>query len=209
LKLVFCFAAAIIAAAAVDPIMESLSDRGFFGPGSFTDHSMIDVAPALCAGLCVSLILLAGIARRELRRRSFAPAWFRACAAIGDDRAVARCLPLIFALQLAVLWSMESAEQFVVAGRLLGGTIWLGGPAVVSLLLQAAGCLTATWLLSRSLRWSAETIVDVVRFIRRLFCAFGQRPAVRPARTFDLAPARFFEPFLARLIGRAPPLPSA
>jgi hypothetical protein len=208
-KALFCLAAAIVAATAIDPAMEFLSNRGTFGAGDFTDHSNLDVAPALCAGLIFSLVLLAGIARRALHVGGSAPDWLRGCACVADNRALARCLPAIFALQLAVLWSMETLEQIAVAGRPLGGAIWLGGPIPVSLLLHAAGCLAFAWLLARALRWSAETIVDVVAFIRQLFCALVPQRTVRPPRALDLAPARFLEPILARLNGRAPPSPSA
>jgi len=104
---------------------------------------------------------------------------------------------------------METLEQVAVIGRPLGGIIWLGGPVAVSLLLHAAGCLAFAWLLARALRWSAETIVDVVAFIRQLFCALVPQRTVRPPRALDLAPARFLEPILARLNGRAPPSLSA
>ena len=50
-RLWFSVAVAIIAAAVADPILESASNAGLFGHGSFTDHSNLDVLPALCIGL--------------------------------------------------------------------------------------------------------------------------------------------------------------
>jgi hypothetical protein len=208
-KAIFCLAAAATAAAAIDPAVECMSNTGVFGPGNFTDHSNLDVIPALCTGLVLSLLVVAGIVRRALCRRSYAPEWLRTCALASDDRTLPKLLPAIFALQLLVLWSMETLEQIAVTGGTLGGTIWLGGPVIISLLLHAAGCLAFTWLLSRMLRWSAKTILDVVTFIRQLFCALTPNRAVRRTRALEIAFSRFLEPVLARLKGRAPPYLSA
>jgi len=202
---VFCLTAAIAAAAVTDPTVEGLANHGVFGTGVFTDHSNIDVAPALIAGFVFALALIAGLVRRTLRRGvGLAPDWLRT-PAIAASTPLVRLMPGIFALQLLVLWSMETLEQIVVAGHPLGGTLWLGGPVLISLIFHAAGCLAATWLLARTLRWSAKTIVDVVTFVRRLFCERAPARAARRPRTIDVAAARFFEPLLARLNGRAPP----
>jgi hypothetical protein len=208
-KAMFCLAAAVTAAAVIDPTTEGLANAGVFGTGNYTDHSNLDVIPALLAGAVFSLLFVAGVVRRVMNRRGAAPDWLRAYALASDDRNITKLLPVIFALQLIVLWSMETLEQIAVAGHPLGGAIWLGGPFAVSLLLHAAGCLAFTWLLSRTLRWSARTIVDVVTFIRQLFCTLVPNRTVRTARAFQLPPSRFFEPILARLNGRAPPPLSA
>lgn len=204
-NVIFCLVAAITAAAAIDPAMEGLANAGLFGPGNFTDHSNLDVLPALGIGLALSILFVAAVARRALCRRGYAPDWLRRCARASDVRAVPRLLPVIFALQLLMLWSMETLEQVVVAGHPLGGTVWLGGPALVSLMLHAFGCLAITWLLARALRWSAQTIVEVVTFLRHLFCRFDKERAARRARSLEIPSSRFLEPILARLSGRAPP----
>jgi hypothetical protein len=206
---VFCLTAAIAAAAVTDPSVEGLANRGAFGPGVFTDHSNIDVAPALIAGFLFALALIAGLVRRMLCRGvGRAPDWLRTPAIVARTPLV-RLVPGIFALQLLVLWSMETLEQIAVAGHPLAGTIWLGGPVLISLIFHAVGCLAVTWLLARTLRWSAQTIVAVVRFVRRLFYERAPARAARRSRTVEVAAARFFEALLARLNGRAPPYRSA
>src|SRR5579863_7532885 len=51
IKIWFCAAVAMIAAAIADPLVESASNAGWFGPGNFTDHSTWDVVPAFLVGL--------------------------------------------------------------------------------------------------------------------------------------------------------------
>lgn len=192
---VFCLAAAVVAAAAIDPGVEWMANNGLFGPGQFTDHSNLDVIPALLVGLFFSAAFVAGIVRRF--------------AQVVDTGSIVKLAPAIFVVQLAVLWSMETVEQIVVIGRPMGGTIWLGGPAVVSLALHAAGCLGFTWLLARLLRWSALTIVAVASLIREFFSARKPGRGPRRSRVADISATRFLEPLLARLCGRAPPFLSA
>jgi hypothetical protein len=65
----FCIAAALVAASVADPLVEFASNRGVFGPGSFTDHSNRDVLPALCAGLAFGAVYVLLRARSILARR--------------------------------------------------------------------------------------------------------------------------------------------
>jgi hypothetical protein len=205
----FCLAAAVTAAAAADPAIERMSDTGLFGPGTFTDHSNLDVLPALAAGLILAALVVAGLVRRTLTRRGAAPAWLRRCARAGSGTSLRTLVPIVFTLQLIVLWSMETLEQIAVAGHPLGGTVWLGGPPAISLSLHGVACAAFTLLLARMLRWSAETIADVVTFIRAFFCARSTARPARRARAGGIAPAAFLAPLLARLHGRAPPFLTA
>src|SRR5208283_1357179 len=50
IQVLFCGTVAILAAALADPLVEFASNAGLFGGGAFTDHSMLDVLPALIAG---------------------------------------------------------------------------------------------------------------------------------------------------------------
>lgn len=208
-KATFCLAAAVTAAAIVDPLVERLSNSGVFGAGTFTDNSNLDVIPALGIGLILSLLFIAGIARRAVGRRWSAPAWLRSDALAGSDRSLPKLLPAIFGAQMLALWTMETLEQIVVAGHPLGGTVWLGGPTIASILLHAAGCIAVTWILSRTLHWSAQAIVEAVAFIRYLFCGRRRNRAARPRRVLEIRTFRFLEPIIARLNGRAPPCLSA
>jgi hypothetical protein len=196
-KAIFCLAAAVTAAAVIDPAVEWLANAGLLGAGRFTDHSNLDVVPVLVLGLLFSVIFVAGYAHRIVRR--FA----------SEVGSIPKLLPAIFVVQLLVLWSMETVEQIVVTGAPLGGMIWLGGPAIISLALHAIGCLACTWLLARTLRWSATVVVAVVSFIRELFSVRTPGRTGRRSRASEIAPSRFLEPILAHLNGRAPPILSA
>lgn len=205
-RAIFCVAAAVAAAALIDPAVEWMANRGLFGRGAFTDHSNLDVAPALIAAALFALVVLFGLVRRTMNREGrYAPDWLRAYEFVVTPRSVSKLVPAIFALQLLVLWSMETLEQIAVDRHPLGGTIWLGGPVAISLLFHAAGCLALTWLLSRTLHWSAKTIADVITYVRQLQDESTSTPAPPCSRAFEWDAVRFLEPILARLSGRAPP----
>jgi hypothetical protein len=203
---VYVLAAAITAAAATDPVIEQMSNAGLFGRQSFTDHSNLDVVPALCIGAGLIAAWAAILLRRMLARATYAPAWLRVSASDLDHASAARLIPTIFLMQLVALWTMETLEQVAVYGHTFGGTLWLGGPVLVSLVFHFGGCALA----SLGLRWivhaSAKTLAEVVRsalaLISRLRIA---RPAIADRR-FETPRLRRREPFLTRLKGRAPPI---
>jgi hypothetical protein len=205
LKAIFCLDAAIAAAAVIDPILESLSNKGVFGAGHYTDRSNLDVVPALCVALALSLVVAIGIARRVLARNCYAPEWLRLSATALEDLALRPLLPAVFILQIAALFTMETIEQVAVAGHPLGGAVWLGGPVAISLALHAIGSVFVTWTIARILQWSGQTLADVVVFVRRLIQTL-RAGDVKPLTRIAKAPSlRFLEPVLARLKGRAPP----
>jgi hypothetical protein len=208
-KAIFCCATAVLAAALSDPVVEGLSNAGLFGPGAYTDHSTLDVAPTLAVGLGLSLLFIICAVRRALAPHRCAPGWLRAAASLIDQRSAQRLLPAIFALQMSVLWLMETLEQIVVVGHPFGGMIWLGGPLAASLVFHVVGCVLVTGLLARALRWSAHTIADVIISIHQFFCTRRPARSVWRRRTAVLTIPRLCEPLLARLSGRAPPYLSA
>ena len=112
IRIWFCIAAALVAASIADPLVEFASNGGAFGAGSFTDHSNWDVFPALGAGVALVAVYIALRVRRALLRagvhESLRPS------------ALLALLPYVFAVQIALLYVMETAEQFVVAGHALG-----------------------------------------------------------------------------------------
>ncbi|MGB6984452.1 MAG: hypothetical protein WBD74_00605, partial [Candidatus Aquilonibacter sp.] len=149
----FTLAAAVIAAAIADPCVETVANAGWFGPGNFTDHSTLDVVPALVSGAVLIAICLAMRIRRELLRASGE--------ALRAD--VERLLPALFATQLGVLWTMETGEQIVVAGHPLGGTIWLGGPLWFSLTVHALVGLGVALALAQTVCVCASTTARMIR----------------------------------------------
>lgn len=199
-RIVFAVAAAIMAAATMDPIVERLSNAGCFGAGTFTDHSNADVIPALCAGALFSLLFVVLATMRLFGIRVPAHEF--------DELSVRRMLPAIFALQIAVLFVMETTEQHFVLGHFLGGAVWLGAPAPISLLLHFGGCVLTSLALSRALRALATGVVTVVRRALQPVVAFGIN-----ASTVHCAPfvelVHVFEPLLDHPIVRPPPLTAA
>ena len=207
-KAVFALASAVAAAATIDPVAERMSNAGVFGPGSFTDHSNLDVLPALGVAAVLSLVFIIGAARRMLPRNCFAPAWLRSSANAIDASTLPKLIPSIFLLQLSALFAMETAEQIVVDGHPLSGLLWLGAPPLIGLALHAVGCVLSSFILARVLQWSARTLADVVAFVRRLYAPRLDRSKQR-VRGWATLLGCFLEPVLARVQGRAPPLLSA
>jgi hypothetical protein len=201
----FCLAAATTAAALADPLVEALSNAGVFGPGHFTDRSNADVLPALFAGVVFAILFVCGLARRALSASSPAPGWIRTSAGAVSPGSVARLLPATFALQIGALFGMETLEQIVIRGHALGGTVWLGGPIAFSLLVHAAAGVLVIALFARLLQWLAQTVVEVIRFVRRLILAWSAlTPPALVAQ--EVAPRRRSdERAFDRLKGRAPP----
>jgi len=206
-KVWFCLAVAIIAASIADPLLEAASNAGLFGASNFTDHSNWDVVPAILVGL----VFVALHCYARVRNRIDALQARRHWLAIKDDaveRNVGRLVPFVFAIQIAVLYLMETSEQFAVYGHVLGGTIWLGAPVVVSFIAHACACIALSFLAARVLRAIAETAVDVVRILCALAMprARGTR-ALLIAADFDARYRRFC--VLGRIGERAPPILAA
>ena len=183
--------AAVLAAAIADPLVESASNAGWFGPGNFTDRSNLDVGPVFALGIASLVLYFACRARMLAARGSFGP--------------VMAFVPAVFTLQLLTLFGMESTEQLVLHGHLLGPQIWLGGPAPFSLAVHAAVCLAVSLCTARSTRRLAETTLRVLR----LFETIGRLAVDAPRGTTRRpAPQRCFTnlaPTLCRIGERAPP----
>ncbi|MBV8750518.1 MAG: hypothetical protein JO103_12490 [Candidatus Eremiobacteraeota bacterium] len=197
-RLLFCLAAAVAAAALTDPLVEGASNAGWFGSGNFTDRSTLDVVPTLLVGALLAAFYVAVSARPLLSARVRA---VRDVAA----RPLAPLLPAIFALQLVVLFAIETVEQVVVYGHPLGGAIWLGGPIVIALATHAVACVVLTVLVARALRALTSVAVRIacrvlaVRGVRALDALFAVRLA--PAAALVRRP----HPLAARAGKRAPP----
>jgi hypothetical protein len=196
IKLWFCLVAAVAAAAIADPIVEAASNAGWFGPGSFTDRSNADVVPAIALSLVFAGLYLASRVRQMPAR-------------IVAGSAVWKLLPLIYVLQIATLYVMESCEQYVVAGHLLGPFTWLGGPIAISLCAHAVACVLATFIVSRLLEILYGKTAQLVRLVRVLVTRTGltnRATFVRVAGDVALHPSLCA---LCLLGERAPPFVTA
>jgi hypothetical protein len=208
IRLCFCLAVAVIAAAVADPLVEAASNAGWFGPGSFTDHSSADVLPALTLGCGFVALYVALRVRSTLAssRRKTPTAIRLSNEALGHS--ALRLLPAIFVLQIVVLFSMETAEQFAVWGHGLGGTIWLGGPVTVSLTVHAVACVVVAVAVARVIRSLASVALRVIRLMRVLGTLLPPKlpPKIGICQT---AVVWSWTAFCPRSLGeRAPPLPA-
>jgi hypothetical protein len=204
IRLWFCLAVAVVAAAIADPLIEGASNAGFFGRGNFTDHSNADVVPALIAGACLAAAFLALRVRALLTSGTPQSGFLRA-----SDEAlrggIARLLPAAFTLQIATLFAMETLEQYAVYGHGLGGTLWVGGPVLMGLAIHAALCALVFIAAARSIHSLAAATACVIRRVLALaaFPLHGSRPiAIRRREAVSLARSR---PVLCRIGERAPP----
>jgi hypothetical protein len=193
-RALLCGSAALTAAAVTDPIVEAASNAGFFGRGSFTDHSNLDVMPALALAAFAVLAWAVFLLRRGYGTDDRAPAAF-----------LRAFMPAIFALQILVLFTMESAEQCAVYGHLLGGTIWMGAPVLAALGAHFAGALLFTAIVgriaSRSLRTIERELELALEFLQRML----QPPAASLSRLGETLALHASVPFLGVPSGRAPP----
>ncbi|MGA7354667.1 MAG: hypothetical protein WBW76_04465, partial [Candidatus Cybelea sp.] len=185
-------AIAVVAAALADPIVEFASNSGWFGSVSFTDHSNLDILPALLVGVGLLAFYMVRRARAVLAGQVL-------------QQGVVLSLPAIFALQLLALYVMETAEQLVVWRHLLGQTAWLGGPLPMSLTIHAILCLAVALTIARSKRALAATTLRVMRILAAivLFAVRATRPIL--AARFESICFKELLPLLCSIGERAPP----
>jgi hypothetical protein len=194
-RLPFLLAVALIAAAIGDPLVETIANTGILGPG-YLDNNHSSVVPALIAGFSVAVLLIGWQCRQFLRWRHNVV-----------ERPLAD-MPYVFALQLAALFAMESCEQILCEGGMLGGTAWLGGPVWFSLFAHGLIGAICTVLVARGMRAivpRAATLVETV--FERVLCTFGQTVATLFVRRDDDAMRARTQVLHVHQCGeRAPPL---
>jgi hypothetical protein len=193
LRLGFCAAVAVIAAAIADPIVEFASNAGCFGAGRFTDRSNLDVAPAIAVGVALLVWYLIAKAHAVLAGRAL-------------PQRIAPLLPLIFILQMITLWAMETAEQLTVYEHVIGPRLWLGGPLECSLAIHALLCVAVTLIVARSLRRLAVTTLRVIALIKTTASFAAHAFEMLLPRRCDERSFRQLVPVLCRIGERAPPL---
>lgn len=202
----FCVAVAIVAASIADPLVERASNAGMFGPGDYTDHSNWDVLPTLLIGLSFAGLYVVLRVRQMLdgaRRR--VSHWLHASPHALGSQALRRLLPAIFAVQIATLYLMETTEQVVVRGHILGGTIWLGGPIFVSLAVHGLVCVTTMFVIGWALRLIAQTAFRIVRLVFELVTLLMSHSEASSRCYSQPETRRYAAPVPTVNGGRAPP----
>jgi hypothetical protein len=205
----FLLAVALVAAAAGDALVETISNSGIIGSG-YNDNNHLSVIPALVAGVLLALMVVSARTFSLFRRGSaLRHDWLIESATHLARESPLRDIPLVLALQLAALFAMESIEQLAFGGRLLGGTVWLGGPIALSLVMHAILGSACTLLLAALVRAILATVASLVRdaidAILFSLARDGRRTFVK--RDADAALLRAQAPHLRQLGGRAPPAP--
>lgn len=202
-RLWFSLAVAVMSAAVADPLLEAASNAGAFGAGRYTDHSNLDVLPALALGL-VALAIHIGLRIRgyldtdgeTMKER------LRRWDTVLRSRA-AMLLPVTFAAQVLVLYLMETLEQTVVAGHPLGGLIWLGAPVVIALAVHALTCVVAFFFATAVMHELALATLSVVKIIRAILTRDDVATTIVPRLRIVLR--KQLAPELPTAGGRAPP----
>jgi hypothetical protein len=204
----FCGAVAIIAAGLANPCVEFASNAGWLGRGDFTDHSNLDVIPTLGVGLAFSaLIILRRISQLAFPGRAQRlQAWLRLSSHLLRMRNVAPFMPAAFVMQMLVLFSMESVEQEVVHGHVLGGMLWLGGPVAASLAFHALFCVATAYALTKALHGFARNAVRLARLIHATLISAGDVATILLCAD-QTSPTRPL-PLHCGIGERAPPSPS-
>ncbi len=204
-RLPFLMAVALLAAAIGDPLVETIANSGVLGPG-FADYDHSSVIPALIVGTSLALLLIGWECRRLVRSRSEARERPIGLARRFLARSPIHDMPFVVILQLGVVFVMESGEQLFSGGGLVGGTAWLGGPVVFSLLAHACIGAICTLLVAHGMRAIVRrcaTLVEVV--FDRILGAFGPETATIFARRDDEVPRCTQMLHVHRCGERAPP----
>lgn len=181
-RLPFLVAVALIAAAIGDVLVETISNTGVIGRG-YSDDNHLSVIPTLIAGGACALLLVCGRCFALLRAPTEHRRWLAGMAAQISDRSSMQDLPLVLVLQFVALFVMESVEQLCFGGKLLGGTLWLGGPiwfSVLAHVLLGASCM---FLLRRAIRAIVGRCAVLVGIAHEFMCdAFARGASSRFAR---------------------------
>ncbi len=150
-RLPFLATVALIAAALGDPLVETISNTGIFGRGYY-DNDHASVVPTLVVGSVLAIVM---IVRRTLALLRAAPEsgqWPIEMARYISARSPIQDLPYVLVIQFIALFGMESAEQILLGGKLLGGLVWLGGPLWFSLFVHVAIGTVCTVAIARAMR---------------------------------------------------------
>ncbi|HLI95250.1 MAG TPA: hypothetical protein VKT72_04070 [Candidatus Baltobacteraceae bacterium] len=203
----FLVAVALVAAALGDPLVEAISNSGVVGRG-FSDDNHLSVIPTLIAGISLALLLICRRCVEMFRRPGERRDWLTDMARHVTVRSPLHDVPYVLVLQLAALFVMESVEQLFFGGRLLGGTVWLGGPIWFSLLMHVSLGCACTFLIARGMRAILRRCATLVGVALEFFLdAVARENASVFARRRRQMPCHLSQNAHAHQFGeRAPPL---
>lgn len=206
-RLLFVAAVALAAAATGDALVEGVSNTGVVGPG-YSDTNHLSVIPTLVAGTLMALLVMGSRCIDLFRRASKHRDRLADIAADVCTGSPLRDLPWVLSLQFAALIAMESVEQVLLGGRLLGGLLWLGGPAWFSIVTHVALGAAFTVLAARFMRSTISRCARLVDdALELLLEAYGRQSLSGFAhRRDDREPSRAAPVHVYQIGERAPPL---
>ncbi len=206
LRAVSLGAAALIAAALGDPVVESISNTGIFGRG-YRDNVHTSVVPTLVCGIAIVAIVLLSKVFAAFERSAAGSDPVAALARDTIARSPMRAFVPVFALQLVALFAMEHLESLIVAGsQAANGTSWLGGPIVVSLAIHAGLCFAILKIFGSAMRGALAALAALVAIAVAYVLLLGREAtATFRRRTGAFGVLRVQDPHVRQLGGRAPP----
>ena len=207
-RLPFLLAAALIAGGLGDPLVETIADSGIFGAG-YHDTNHLGVLPALVCGLVLT-IEIAFIRCMQAFRRDSRTSRDRLITVVErlGARSALRIVPIVFMLQLLVVFAIEMVEQLLAgSGGPRSGLEWLGGPVGFSLGVHGLLALVITIVLASLTRAIAAALLTVIRIAFAFIALEPVRDGATPSRQrLDGAVCRRRQsPRACRIGGRAPP----
>jgi hypothetical protein len=208
--LIACFVCGVALLAAVlgDAVVEGISDAGSLWHGDYTDQSSIDLLPVLLLAVAATIGALGLIVLHQAREHGHSPRSIMISSArVFMTRNVVSALPFILALQFAVLFVMETAEQVIVYGHALGGAVWLGGPVAASAVIHALFSVAIAFWLANRVRVAAKAILRVLARIAASDRGVRVRAAIL-RRTEPVTRARDLVVICSSIV-RGPPVPAA
>jgi len=171
----FVICVALAAAVLGDAAVEGLSNAALLWRGRYTDSSSIDLLPVALLATLFFLVLLGIFVVHQARDHGLSTrSLILSTARILSPRTVARALPLMLAVQMAVLYVMETLEQFAVYHHAFGGTLWLGGPVAASLIIHTALTVACAHLLARLVHAAATALLHIAGFIVARYLAVAR-----------------------------------
>jgi len=188
----FIVAVALIAAVAGDAVVEGLSNANLFWHGEYTDRSSLDLLPVSLVAVVIAIATLGLILLSAARCTGLSPRRLMVAAAQLVPRDIVRLAPVIFGTQLAALFAMETTEQIAAFGHAMGGTVWLGGPVAISLLIHAVFAFVCASSLAQALHQVANRVIRamsgiIARYLRfRRAIPTRRAPFERTLRTASL-----------------------
>jgi len=150
-RLPFLLAVALIAAALGDALVETISNTGVLGSG-YADNDHLSVIPTLVAGASLALLLLCRRCIALLRHSAERSDLLLAVAKQISSHSPLDDVRFVLVLQFVALFVMENCEQLCLSGKLLGGTVWLGGPVWFGLCMHLLIGSLCTLLVRHAIR---------------------------------------------------------